>query len=158
MARDETDRVWQLMEKIAICMLANWNGEELRSRPMGAYVRRADNTVYFLADARHYKDDEIARYPKVCLAFSDTGGQKYVSLSGHAEVTDDRGTIKELWSTPAKAWWDSPDDPNIRLLKVTPHDAQYWDAPGTVVSNVKMAVAAVTGQRPDLGERRKVAL
>jgi general stress protein 26 len=66
--------------------------------------------------------------------------------------------VRELWGTPAKAWWDSPDDPNIRVLKVTPKDAEYWDSPGTVVSYVKMAAAAATGTRPDLGENRKVAM
>jgi general stress protein 26 len=74
--------------------------------------------VYFLSDAGQPKDAEIKQYTKVCLAFADTGGQKYVSLAGHAEVTNDRAKIHELWGTPAKAWWNSPDDPNIRVLKV----------------------------------------
>ena len=37
-------------------------------------------------------------------------------------------------------------------------DAEFWDSPGSVISYVKMAAAAVTGTRPDLGESRKVAL
>lgn len=49
----------------------------------------------------------------------------------------DRAWIKELFSTPAKAWWDSADDPNIRVLKVTPDDAEFWDTPGSVISYVK---------------------
>ncbi|ARP99018.1 pyridoxamine 5'-phosphate oxidase family protein [Pseudorhodoplanes sinuspersici] len=154
----DAERVWDLMEKISICMLANWDGVELRSRPMGAFVRRKNNAVYFLTDARHHKDDDIKKYPQVCLAFADPGSQKFVSLSGHAEVSADRTAIKELWSTPAKAWWDSPDDPNIRVLKVVPDDAQFWEGPGKVVSTVKMAVAAMTGNRPDLGDNRKVAM
>jgi general stress protein 26 len=155
---DNIERVWDLMEKISTCMLANWDGEELRARPMGAYVRREENAVYFLTDARHHKDDDIAHYAKVCLAFADTGDQKYLSLSGEAEVSSDRAKIKDLWSTPAKAWWETPDDPNIRVLKITPHDAQYWDGPGTMVSAVKMAVAAMTKTRPNMGENRKVAM
>jgi Pyridoxamine 5'-phosphate oxidase like len=59
---------------------------------------------------------------------------------------------------PAKAWWNSPDDPNIRVLKVTPIDAQYWDAPGSTVAYVKMAAAALTGSRPSMGENRKVTM
>jgi general stress protein 26 len=59
---------------------------------------------------------------------------------------------------PAKAWWDSAEDPNIRILKVTPDDAEFWDSPGNVISYVKMAAAAVTGSRPNLGDNRKVAL
>jgi general stress protein 26 len=155
---DNAERVWDLMEKISICMLASWNGTELSSRPMGAFVRRKNNAVYFLADARHHKDDDIRNFPKVCLAFADPGSERFVSLSGQTEVSGDRSVIRDLWSTPAKAWWDSPDDPNICVLKVTPEDAQYWEGPGQVVSSVKMAIAAATGKRPDLGDNKKVAM
>lgn len=155
---DDATRVWDLMKKIGICMLASWDGRELHARPMGAYVRREDNAIFFLTDARRHKDEEIQQYGKVCLAFADTGGQKYVSLAGHAEVSNDRGKVRELWGTPAKAWWNSPDDPNIRVLKVTPAEAEYWDAPGTTVAYVKMVAAAMTGTPPDMGDNRKVAM
>lgn len=154
----EIDRVWDLMKKISICMFATWDGRELRARPMGAYVRREDDAIYFLSDARRHKDEEIRQYAKVCLAFADTGGQDYVSLSGHAEVSNDRAKIRGLWGTPAKAWWDSPDDPNIRVLRVTPAEAEYWDAPGKTVAYIKMAAAAMRGHRPDMGENRKVGM
>ena len=158
MAESDTDRVWELMKKIGICMLATWDGRELHARPMGAYVRPEENAIYFLSDARRHKDEEIRQYAKVCLAFADTSKQNYVSLAGHAELSSDRGKIRELWGTPAKAWWDSPEDPNIRVLKVTPAEAEFWDAPGSTVAYVKMAAAALTGSRPDLGENRKVAM
>jgi general stress protein 26 len=154
----DVERVWNMMKKISICMLASWDGGELHARPMGAYVRREDNAVYFLTDARHHKDDDIARYPKVCLAFADTGGQKYVSLAGAARISADRAKVADLWGTPAKAWWNSPDDPNIRVLTITPEEAQYWDGPGTMVAYVKMAAAALSGSRPSLGEHKKVAM
>jgi general stress protein 26 len=154
----DTDRVWELMKKIGICMLASWDGQELQARPMGAYIQPDEHAVFFLADARHHKEDDIKRYGKVCLAFSDTGAQNYVSVAGEAEVVVDRAKIGELWGIPAKAWWKSPDDPNIRLLKVTPVDAQYWDAPGSTVAYVKMAAAALTGSRPSMGENRKVKM
>jgi hypothetical protein len=33
-----------------------------------------------------------------------------------------RTKIKQLLSTPAKAWWHSAADPNIRALKVAPEN------------------------------------
>jgi general stress protein 26 len=154
----DIDRVWDFMKKISICMLTHWDGQELRARPMGAYVRREDNAVFFLSDARHQSDEAIKKFTKVCLAFADTRAQNYVSLAGTVEVSRDPGKVRELWGTPAKAWWSSPDDPNIRVLRVTPVDAEYWDAPRASVAYVKMAAAALTGSRPDMGENRKVAM
>jgi hypothetical protein len=75
---------------------ASWDGQELQARPMGAYVRPNEHAVFFLADARHHKDEDIRKYRKVCLAFSDTGGQNYVSVAGDAEVLNDRSMIREL--------------------------------------------------------------
>jgi general stress protein 26 len=73
-------------------------------------------------------------------------------------VSNDREKIRELFSVPAKAWWDSPEDPSIRVLKVTPSDAQYWDSPGRVRAMIRMAAAALTSARPDMGDNAKVEM
>jgi len=152
------DRAWELMKKIGFAMLVTRDGEKLRARPMSAYLERDENTIYFLTDARRHKDDEIARNPGVNLSFADASSQKYVWLTGTAMVSNDRAKIKELFSTPAKAWWESAEDPNIRVLKITPDDAEFWDSPGTIISYVKMAAAAATGSQPDIGKNRKVSI
>jgi general stress protein 26 len=154
----DTDRAWDLMKKIGFAMLVTRDGDKLRARPMSAYLERDENAIYFLTDARRHKDEEIARNPGINLSFANASDQKYVSVTGTAAVSNDRAKIKELFSTPAKAWWSSADDPDIRVLKITPDDAEFWDSPGSVISYVKMAAAAVTGSRPNLGDNRKVAL
>ena len=163
MANDNTagdaDRAWELMKKIGFAMLVTRDGDKLRARPMSAYLERAENAIYFLTDARRHKDEEIARDPHVNLSFADAGKQKYVSVTGTAAVSNDRAKIRELFSTPAKAWWDSAEDPNIRVLNITPDDAEFWDSPGAIITYVKMAAAAASGTRPDMSkDNRKVAL
>ena len=156
--RRDIERTWDLMKKIGFAMLVTRDGEKLRARPMAAYPDRDRNAIYFLTDARRHKDEEIARSPEVNLSFADAGDQKYVSLCGRASISNDRAKIRELFSTPAKAWWDNAEDPNIRVLKVIPDDAEFWDSPGTVISYVKMVAAAVSNTRPNIGENRKVPL
>ncbi|MDU1671749.1 MAG: pyridoxamine 5'-phosphate oxidase family protein, partial [Bradyrhizobium sp.] len=117
--RDQ-DRAWDLMKKIGFAMLVTRDGNKLRARPMSAYLARDENMIYFLTDARHHKDEEIARNPQVNLSFADAGSQTYVSLTGTAAVSNDRNKIRDLFTTTAKAWWDNAEDPNIRLLKITP--------------------------------------
>ena len=84
MANDSTandiQRVWDLMKKIGFAMLVTRDGDKLRARPMSAHLERDENTIYFLADARRHKDEEIARDPHVNLAFPDPGSQKYAAL------------------------------------------------------------------------------
>jgi general stress protein 26 len=144
------------MDRISICMLTTHDGEKIRSRPMAAFVRREEDAVYFLTDAARHKDEEIADNPNVGLAFAD--GHKFVSVTGHAAVSHDRAKIKDLWGVSATAWWDSPDDPGIRLLTVTPDDAEFWEGPGKIIGTIKMLAAAATSSRPSYGENRKVTM
>lgn len=155
---DDVARVWEMIEKIGFCMLSSRDGEDIRSRPMAAYVRAEEGRIYFLTDKDSYKDEEIAADPHVNLAFADTDAHSYVSVTGRAELSNDRERIRELFNVPAKAWWDGPEDPAIRLLAVTPKDAQYWDSPGKLRSYISMAAAALTSARPDLGESAKVTM
>src|SRR5215217_7878529 len=154
----DIDRVWKLMETVHFCMFSTWTGSRLRSRPMSASLDRHENVIRFLADARQHKDEEVRAYPEVCLAFSDPRRQKYVSISGQVHISNDRAMIKNLWSLPAKAWWQTADDPNIRVITVMPEEAEWWDSPGTVVSYISMAAAAVTGSRPAVGEHRRASI
>lgn len=159
---NETDsqaKVWQLMQDIGICMLVTKTGGGLRSRPVAAHPQEDVGIVYVLTDVRGHKDDEVESNPDVCLAFAHPGDNAYVSLTGRATVADDRSKIRELWNVFAKAWWSSPDDPNIRLLKIEPQSAEYWDSPGKIVASAIMAFKAITGaENKNPGENKKVAM
>lgn len=156
--QQDADRAWALMKKIGFCMLSTRVGHNIRARPMAAHVVPEEHAVYFLTDADSHKDSEIDANPSVGLAFADASANKYVSATGHAVVSNDRAKIRDMFSTPAKAWWDNAEDPQIRVIKVSLAEAQYWDSPGTIVSTIKMLAAALTDQRPDLGRTAKVDL
>ena len=158
--RHDQDRVWDLIDTIKFAMLVTHDGEgdELRARPMHAHGRREDDAIYFLTDRRHQKDDEIQINDNICLAFADTGGQRYLSVTGTATVLDDRALVHDLWDASNKAFWDDENDPDIRVLRVRPSMAEFWDSPGRVVTSVKMVAAALTGAKLEFGENRKVVL
>lgn len=156
----DQNRVWDLIESIKFAMLVTHDGQgdELRARPMHAHGEREEDAIYFLTDRRHHKDDEIQINDNVCVAFADTGGQRYLSVTGTATVLDDRRRVHDLWDASNRAFWDDENDPNIRVLRVRPSIAEFWDSPGKIVTSVKMAAAALTGAKPDLGENRKICL
>lgn len=156
----DADRVYDLVEDIKVCMLTSKNGEELRARPMHAIVDRDSGEISFLADARAHKDDEIAADPHVCLAFAKPNANDYVSISGEARVHEDRGAIEAHWNEMAKTWFpQGPEDPNIRILTVTPRSAEFWDGKSNPIAVAfEVARARYKDERPDLGENRKVAM
>src|SRR5271166_1063409 len=123
---------WSLMQDIKVPMVVTHDGDKgrMRARPMAAHLDPDANAIFFLTDAQAAKDKEIDLNDNVCLVFSDIRKQHYVSLTGRAELSDDRAKIKQLWSSLDSAFWSDENDPSIRVLKITPTFAEYWDRGG----------------------------
>jgi general stress protein 26 len=152
------DRIWELAEKIDICMFTTWDGEQQHSRPLSARVRRDEHAVHFLVDVEGDKNGQVEHFPNVSCAWADNGHYKYVLMTGTARLSDDRARIAELWTKFDEAWWDDETDPSIRLLTFTPEDGELWDSPGRIVALAKMVMAVVTGAAPEMGDNAKVTL
>ncbi|MGA2042004.1 MAG: pyridoxamine 5'-phosphate oxidase family protein [Roseiarcus sp.] len=159
-AQARIERVWSLMNDVKVAMVVthNGHGDQLRARPMAAHPDAGENAIYFLTDSGSPKDDEVSRNDNVCVTFSDAKAHKFVSVTGRGEMSNDRPRIAKLWTAADKAFWKDENDPAIRLFRVTPEDAEYWESQNFVVTSVKMIAAGVTGKRPDLGENEKVHL
>lgn len=159
MTPDEVvDRVWELVKKIDFCMFTTWDGEHQQSRPLSARPERDEHAIYFLVSDGSSKNWQLETYPAVNLGFADTGAMKFISLAGSAVVSNDRAKIKELWSAFDKAWWDDENDPDIRLLTVTPETAELWDSLNKAVAFTAMLTSAVTGAKPKMGDNATVRL
>jgi general stress protein 26 len=115
------------MEELRVAMVVTHEGASgrLRGRPMAAHPAPQENAICFLTDSRPTKDVEIIANNNVCLIFSDFRTQKYLSLAGVANLSDDRDKIAQLWSSTDRAFWKGKSDPSIRLLTVTPTAAEY---------------------------------
>lgn len=155
---EDAARVWRLVDKIGVCMFASRDGDMIRARPMSAIPREAENAVYFLTDVEGHKESEIAANNNVSLIFAEPAHGKFLALTGHARVLNDRELIGELWNKDAEAFWNGADDPRVRAVEVTPVDAQFWEGPHGIVATVQMAIAAATALPPVLGQQRKVDL
>ncbi len=166
-----TDKAWHLAEKIRIALLTSWDGEQQRIRPLSANVDRDADVIQFLIGAHGGTTlaqatgapaltlvEQVKKFPTVTLAFADHGSHDYVTITGQAVVSNDRARIKELWTPFAKAWWDGADDPEIRLLTVTPENAEIWEGPNQLIATAIMLTAAVTGAKPAVGDHGAVRM
>src|SRR5258708_28894297 len=154
----DIDHVWKLIEVIPVAMVVTHEGQgqNMRARPMAVRPARDEGAIFFLTDADTTKAEEIRRNQSVCLALSDNNSQRYVSITGHAEMIDDTERVKRYWSVYDKAFWNDQNDPRIKVLRVTPESAEFWEGSGKVVTAVQMVAAIASGQRMDLGENEKV--
>jgi general stress protein 26 len=148
--------VWKMIADIDICMLSTLDNGVIRARPMSSHPREEENAVYFLTDISGHKDEEIDQESEVGLAYQKSG--KWLAISGSARVLNDRALIAKIWDKDAEAWWEGPEDPRIRVLEVTPRDAQFWEGPGNVIGKIVMLAAVIVGKPPEIGENKKVDL
>ncbi|WP_420392065.1 pyridoxamine 5'-phosphate oxidase family protein [Acuticoccus sp.] len=159
MSTDEHEMVWKEISRIETCMMVTHDGGAMRARPMVGTPDRGADTIWFIANRKDHKDDEVLADPRVCLTYVDSEKNTYVSVSGEGTVSEDRAKLKELWTTSVDAWFEGgPEDPNAILIAVRPEMAEYWDNPNSdFIVALKMLTASVTDDEPaDIGENRKV--
>jgi general stress protein 26 len=143
-------KVAELIKDINIAMMTT-EAEDglLHSRPMATEKTEFDGTLWFFSGLSTSKISEIDWNPEVNLSYSDGGANKYVSVSGTAELVDDRAKKEELWSDIYKAWFPQGlDDPDLCLLRVDVTFAEYWDVPsGKMVQVFGFLKAIATGEK-----------
>lgn len=155
---DYEDRAWELVDSIKIALFTTWNGSKQDQWPLSAVPNRGAGLIQFLVSQKSGRYDHLTDFPAITLGFADPSGARYLVVNGHAELSNDRSKIKALFSPFAKAWWDSADDPDIRLLTVTPERAEIRDSPGKLVATAVMLGAAVTGGKPPVGDHGAVRM
>jgi general stress protein 26 len=156
---EHIEKVRELTEKIDFCMMVTQESDgNLRSRPMSTNTIDDEGLFWFFTREFSGKVEEIERYPVVNLAYSDPSKNRYVSVTGVAEVVTNRAKIEELWDDVLKAWFPKGlDDPDLALVKVLPDEAEYWDGSSNkMVRLFKIGKALVTGKSYDTGENKKV--
>lgn len=159
MAHDERERVAELVTAADIALLTTRGTDgSLHSRPLAVLQDDFAGRVWFLVEDPSPKTDEIAVDPQVNVSFASKKG--YLSIAGSASVNRDAAKIDELWGPGAEAWFEGGrENPAIAVLEVVGDTAEYWakTEPG-VFSLVKATKAMITGEEPDIGENRTIAL
>lgn len=157
---DSLEKLRDMVKDIDFCMLTTVDTDgALRSRPMSANGEiDPDGDIWFFTGVSSHKVSEISNSPKVNVSFADPKNQKYVSITGSAELVRDRKRIDELWKPEFKMWFpEGKNDPEVALLRIAPEKAEYWDSPSSTISFALDFVSSlVTGKQPDFGENKKL--
>jgi len=156
------NKLRELIKDIDFCMLTTIDEEGgPHSRPMSSNGDiDANGDLWFFTNASSHKVNEVSQSPKVNVSFADPENQRYVSVTGVAQLVRDRVKIDELWRPQFKIWFPKgKDDPEVALLCVSLEKGEYWDSPGSTIGYALSFVSSlITGKQPDLGENEKVDL
>jgi len=152
------ERIWDIIERVGVCMLTTQAGGRLRARPLEARPDRKAGLIFAVTDVHSAKQDEIEAAPDVGLVVIDAKAKAYLSITARACVMRDTAKIAQVWRKTDEVWWPGgPSDPNVCLLRIEPLSAELWDGPASTARTVfEFAKAWLTGEEPNLGENRKV--
>jgi general stress protein 26 len=158
--QSDLGRIWDIIEKVGVCMLTTQFAGGLRARPLEARADRDADLIFFVTDVHSAKQDEIAAAPDVGLIFVDPKDKAYLSITGRACVMRDAAKTKVVWRNSDEVWWPGgPTDPHVCLMRIEPLTAELWDGPASAaVAAFEFAKARLTGEKPNLGENRKVTV
>ncbi|MBW4644284.1 MAG: pyridoxamine 5'-phosphate oxidase family protein [Goleter apudmare HA4340-LM2] len=121
----------QLITDIDCGMLTTVDEDgSLHSRPMSrGGDLHSEPTLWFFTSASSHKVFEIERHQQVNVSFSTSDSQRYISISGTAELVKDQNKMQELWQPKLQTWFPQGlNDPDLILLKVNIKKADYWDS------------------------------
>jgi general stress protein 26 len=137
----------ELAKDIRITMFTTVDDEgHFVSRPMAQQLVEPDGDLWFFAERDSRVMEQLTVNSHVGLTL--TSNETWISIDGTAEMVEDQAKKEELWNQWVEAWLpDGKTDPNVVLIKVDPHTAEYWDSPGgRVASLLSFAKAKATGQ------------
>jgi general stress protein 26 len=126
---DRSD-LWRIVADIRTAMMTTRAGDDtLHSRPMLYAAVEPDGHIWFFTRANSWKVVEVSEPGSpVNLAYADPEQERFVSLSGKAEVVGDRQKIAELWDEALEPWFpDGLNDPELQLIRVDLEHADFWD-------------------------------
>lgn len=98
-----------------------------------------DLTLYTKTNIDSTKVSEFKDNPRthILLGYDDTNNRSFLEIDAHVEVINDQATIDLLWETQDKTFFDSKNDPELCVLKVTPKSIKVMnddavDSPQTI--------------------------
>lgn len=154
------DKIRDIIKNIRVAMFVTAENElSLNSRPMQTVDIDKDNNIWFFTADDSGKVQEVMNDHHINLAYSCPEDGQFLSVSGTATFSNDQKRKEELFNTMTKAFFPhGVDDPNLLLIKVNPHQAEYWDTSSSkLVQLFRVVKALAKEERYEGGDHGKVS-
>lgn len=129
-------------------------GGEWRARPLSVAGTDGDVLSFLVSVGADWVAALEDSGSPTTVTFADPGKNTYVAVQGSARTSEDRDRIAALWNPGAGAYFEGPEDPQVRVLDVAVAHGEYWDGPhGRVGALLQLAAKALgkeTGSQGDV--------
>jgi general stress protein 26 len=122
---EQLNRVWEIIERVGVCMLTTRFAAGLRARPLEARPDRDHGRIWFVTNLHSGKEQEIESEDDVGLVFIDAREKAYLSITARAQVLRDHAKAAAIWKSTDNVWWRGPDEQGRRRVRIR-QGAAYW--------------------------------
>ncbi|MEZ0451608.1 pyridoxamine 5'-phosphate oxidase family protein [Sphingobacterium thalpophilum] len=154
--KEALEKLRSIVDQIDIGTLCSFNKES--DYPHGVPMSRQevddDGSIWYICSAESETFRNIENDPKISLFYADAKNYTFLSINGTGRLSRDQARIDRYWNKMMEGWFKKgKEDPNIRLLQVTPVEAHYWDSNSNMIINLfQMLKATITGNTDDIGK------
>lgn len=160
--QEAINKLKEMVDKIDIGMMCSFASESdyPHAVPMSRQEVDEEGNIWFLFSSESETYQNFQKNNKATLLYAHTGDYNFLSINGTAAISQDQERIDKYWNKMIEAWFEKgKEDPRIRVLKITPHEAHYWDNKSNkLVTIFKVAASAISGQQLDIGREGKLNL
>ncbi len=153
--QEAIEKLKEMVDKIDIGMLCTpvAGDGHVHAVPMSRQEVDEAGNIWFLFSAESETHRNLLQNDKLSLLYADAGNYNFLSINGTGEISRDSDRIKKYWNKMVEAWFEKGiDDPRVRVLKVIPSEAHYWDnKTNKLVTFFKVVVSAASGGKLDIG-------
>jgi len=151
-------KVRDLVKDNRLAMLTSVGADgRLVSKPMATQDAEFDGQIWFISERDSEKVRNITANPHVNVSYASNDA--WVSVAGTATVVDDQAKLAELWDSFTGAWLEGgPENPNNVLIRVDGETAEFWDTPGSKITQVTNLIKAKTTGKTIDGDNETVEL
>jgi general stress protein 26 len=138
-----------LLDGFLFAMVATVQDGRISSRPL-TLLEHDGPLLRFLVSASAPWSQQITGVAQMHAAFADTKDETYVAVEGVGRLSSDREIIERLWNPAASAFFDGPDDPDIRVLEIQATGGEWWDGPSSRIGQaISLLRTRLGGSTPE---------
>ena len=151
-------RVDQVLDGVRVAMLTTETEDGLEARPLTIVAQDVDTLWFLVSRSAHWLPPALQNRQQSLLAFEDARHSSYVCLVGSLRVDDDPSRARLLWTAPARAYFEGPEDPDVVALAFDVTGGRWWDGPDSRIGqSLALARAIVTHDSSKVGDVGPVA-
>src|SRR4051812_45051485 len=152
-------KLQEMVRDIDVAMVTTVTPEgALRSRPMATRKFDDDGVIWFFTSDESGMAHDLQEEHAVNVSYADPKKQRFVSVTGAANMVHDREKAKALWHASLKSYFPHGlDEPHLALLTVRIENAEFWESPSSKMVRLFEGNKRDSGsESPDGSEHTKV--